>query len=192
MLGGCRVITAGVGDKHPQKISKAKPDNSTESGCVDTMETLCPLSVKHLFFQICSGHKHLSSCHNNLLSCVLMSFDWIIWQVSLGKSRGKCIFSSVSLCGTFSETCFWPPVRGGTDKLSGMVDSTCETGWAEISGGNIILAQLVGLVVLKDDLSKAHAPEISLCLRQKLLPWPCAREWSQSWGCLLSCCDSPS
>lgn len=53
------------------------------------METVCPLSVKHLFFQIYSGHKHLSSCHNNLLSCVFVSFDWIIWQVSVGNSGGN-------------------------------------------------------------------------------------------------------
>lgn len=45
-----------------------------------------------------------------------------------------------------------------------------ETGGAEISGENIILVQLAGLVVLKDNSSKANPPEISLCLRQKLLP----------------------
>lgn len=40
-----------------------------------------------------------------------------------------------------------------------------ETGRAEISGENIILAQLAGLVVLKDSSSKANPPKISLCLR---------------------------
>lgn len=31
VLGGCRIIMAVVGDKCPQRISKAKPGNSTES-----------------------------------------------------------------------------------------------------------------------------------------------------------------
>lgn len=88
---------AVVGDKRPQRIRKAKPDNSSLS-CIDIMGTLCPLSVKRLFSQICSGHRHLSSCDDNLLSCVFMSFDRIIWQVSMGENRGNVSFLSGLVC----------------------------------------------------------------------------------------------
>lgn len=150
------------------------------------METVCPLSVKHLFFQIYSGHKHLSSCHNNLLSCVFVSFDWIIWQVSMGNSGGNASFPqwvymilSQKLASDLWTNCEeWWTAR--------------ETGWAEISGDSIILAQPGGVVALKDNSRKGNPLEISLCLGQKLLHWPCARKWSLSSGCLLSHCHSPS
>lgn len=67
-----------------------------------------------------------------------------------------------------------------------------ETGWAEVSGESIILAQPVGLVPLKDNSWTGNPLEISLCLGQKLLHGPCARKWSLSSGCLLSHCHSPS
>lgn len=82
---------AVVGDKHPQGISEAKPDNFTESQLPSHNGNHLSRLCETFIFQIYSGHKHLSSCHN-LLSCVFMAFDWIIWQVSMGSSRGNVSF----------------------------------------------------------------------------------------------------
>lgn len=180
VLGGCRIIMAVVGDKHPQRIRKAKPDNSSLS-CVDIMGTLCPLSVKHLFFQICSGHRHLSSCDDNLQSCVFVFSDWIIWQVSMGESRGNVSFPqwigmvlSQKLASDLVLETVWTNCQGWWTVF---VPWLSETFWA---GEYIIPAQPVELLVLKGISWSANPLEISLCLRQKLLPWPCAKERAQS------------
>lgn len=57
------------------------------------------------------------------------------------------------LSGMWPALVPWPGDRGHTR--------------AEVSGENVVLAQLVGLAALKDNSSKADPPEIGLCLRLK-------------------------
>lgn len=66
------------------------------------------------------------------------------------------------LSGTWTALVPWPGDRGHTR--------------AEVSGENVVLAQLVGLAALKDNSSKADPPGTGLCLRLEVLPGPCARD----------------
>lgn len=114
-----------------------------------------------------------------------MSFDWIICRVSMSSSRGNVSFPEwvYMVLSQKLASDLW---TNHEEWWTALVPSLRETGWAEFSADSIILAQPVGLVALEDSCWKGNPLEISLCLGQKLLHWPCARKWSVSSGCLLS------